>query len=91
MTLSNGFKQRVALSNTEAHQSQPTNPNQPMTYEESVLAFADSEGKLNAFNVRQLINEHGLTVSDWVSDCEARGLSDDLLDDAQAILTWLGY
>ena len=62
-----------------------------MSYRESVLNAADSEGRLNAFQVRDLVNAHGLTVTDWVKDCKARQWSEDSLDRADLILTWLGY
>ena len=69
--------------------NQPTN--KPMSYAESVMSFTDSEGKLNALNIKQLLNEHGFTVADWIADHAARNMHDDLIDDAQTILNWLGY
>ena len=61
------------------------------SYSASVLAHADAEGRLNAFDVKQLLNEHGFTVNDWCQDVERRGWSCEVLDDAHKLLTWLGY
>ena len=61
------------------------------SFEDSLIAHTDSEGRLQAHLVRQLLNEHGFTVSEWVKDCESRGKSDELLDHAETILEWLGY
>mgnify|MGYP003116821528 FL=1 len=60
------------------------------SYSESVLNHA-SDGYLNASDVKQLLNEHGFTVTDWCQDVERRGWSSDVLDHAPTLLTWLGY
>ena len=61
------------------------------SYADSVMAHTDAEGKLNAFDVQQLLKEHGFTTTDWVKDHAARNISDELLDHAETILHWLGY
>ena len=56
------------------------------SYEESVRAQADAEGKLSADVIHQLFQEHSSSFADYSST-----VSDDAWDDADRVLCWLGY
>lgn len=55
-------------------------------YEESVMAHADAEGKLSASVIKQLFDEHGSDIEEFLSQA-----TDETFDDAESILDWLGY
>ena len=56
------------------------------SYEESVMAHADCDGKLPADVIRQLFQEHSSNFANYSST-----VSDEQWDDADRILSWLGY
>lgn len=55
-------------------------------YEESVMAHADADGKLSSSVIKQLFDEHGSDLNEFISQA-----TDDNFDDAESILDWLGY
>jgi len=63
----------------------------PMTYEESVLDYADQDGNLSRGDAVQLLKDHGFTLDDLYAD--SHGVSWCHLDarNAEALLAWLGY
>lgn len=62
-----------------------------MTYEDSVLDYADENGNLTYKVANQLLREHGFTHDDVYED--RHGVDPVALDahNAQALLYWLGY
>lgn len=62
-----------------------------MTYEESVLDYADQDGNLSRGDAVQLLKDHGFTLEDVYAD--HHGVSWCHLDarNAEALLAWLGY
>jgi hypothetical protein len=58
-----------------------------MSYEQSVLRYADDQGNLDADIVDQLLEEHSTDAATLISD----GFNPDLICNAQALLNWLGY
>ena len=60
------------------------------TFEDSVLDHADHHGNLSHGDAQALLAQHGFTLSDWLTDCEARGWQ-QRTQDAQTLLAWLGY
>ena len=55
------------------------------SYEDSVYAYTDAEGKLSVPIIKQLFDEHGSNLSEFL---ESTG---DNWDDAEVVLNWLGY
>ena len=74
---------------------QPTTQTNMFTsYEESVRAHADAEGKLPAAVIRQLFHEHCcLSPEDPASSFAhySSTVSDEQWDDVDRVLSWLGY
>lgn len=62
-----------------------------MTYEETVLDYADQDGNLSHGDACQLLQEHGFTMDDLYAD--SHGVNWCHLDarNAEALLAWLGY
>ena len=62
-----------------------------LTFEESVLDYADERGCLSHGDAQALLSQHGFTLEDIYAD--SHGVSWCHLDErnAQALLTWLGY
>ena len=63
-----------------------TQANMFNSYEESVMAHADCDGKLPALVIRQLFQEHSSNFANYSST-----VSDEEWDDAERVLSWLGY
>ena len=74
---------------------QPTTQTNMFTsYEESVRAHADAEGKLPADVIRQLFSEHCCLSPEHPASSFAHyssSVSDEDWDDADRVLNWLGY
>ena len=62
-----------------------------ITYEESVLDYADQDGNLSRGDAVQLLKDHGFTLDDVYED--SHGVSWCHLDarNAEALLAWVGY
>ena len=58
------------------------------SYEESVHAHADAEGRLSRHNIKQLFYDHGSSFKDYL---EWNKIDDDNWDMADLVLEWLGY
>ena len=56
------------------------------SYEDSVRFHADAEGKLSADVIHQLFQEHSSSFANYSST-----VSDEQWDDADRVLSWLGY
>jgi hypothetical protein len=61
------------------------------SFEDSVLAAADSDGNLSFADTRKLLSEHGFALEDVYAD--SHGVDPVALDEfnAEALLFWLGY
>ena len=70
---------------------QPQPPRQSMTYEESVLQYADHAGNLSAADADQLLSEHGFTLEDVLEDNHDVSWAALADRNAEAYLAWLGY
>jgi hypothetical protein len=55
------------------------------SFEDSVLAAADSDGKLTSADADKLCFDHGCQLAAYVVD------TGDLSQDAYGLLSWLGY
>ena len=62
----------------------------PTDTREALLSWADREDRYSLDDIRAILTGHGLTLSDWLTDCEARGWQ-QRTQDAQTLLNWLGY
>lgn len=62
----------------------------PTDTREALMSWADRNDRFSLGDVRAILQTHGLTFSDWLTDCEARNWQ-HRVQDAQALLTWLGY
>lgn len=62
-----------------------------LTYEDSVLDYADQDGNLSHADASKLLADHGFTLDDTYA--ENRGVPWVALDarNAEALLAWLGY
>jgi hypothetical protein len=62
-----------------------------LTFEDSVLDYADERGCLSYGDAQALLSQHGFTLNDIYED--NHGVSDCHLDErnAEALLAWLGY
>jgi len=62
-----------------------------ITYEESVLDYADQDGNLSRADASQLLQEHGFELADLYAD--SHDIDPVALDarNAEALLAWLGY
>lgn len=61
------------------------------TYEDSVLAAADDDGRLSRDDAERLLADHGASLHEIYED--NHGVSWAALDErnAEALLAWLGY
>lgn len=62
----------------------------PTDTREALLSWAGRDDRYSLEDVRAILQAHGLTLGDWLTDCEARSWQ-HRTQDAQALLTWLGY
>ena len=62
-----------------------------MTYEESVLQYADQAGNLSAADADQLLSEHGFSLEDVLEDNHGVSWAALANRNAEAYLAWLGY
>lgn len=56
-----------------------------MTFEDSVLAHTDEDGRLSDALCIKLCSQHGITWTDCVPDLG------DYANHGETLLTWLGY
>ena len=57
-----------------------------MTYEESFLSTCDAEGKAPAWAIKQIFEEHGSDLDEFIGLATPQEW-----DDGEKILNWLGY
>lgn len=57
---------------------------------EALLSWADHTGRFSLPDVAAILAGHGLTMGDWLNDCEARHW-DARVTDAELLVQWLGY
>ena len=75
------------MSNGDCFRSNPRHKTLMFdSYEKSVMAHADCDGKLPAQVIRQLFEEHGSDFADYSST-----VSNENWDDGVRVLNWLGY
>ena len=63
----------------------------PMSFEDSVLQYADQDGNLSLGDAQQLFSQHGFEFEEIYAD--NHDISWPALDarNAEALLAWLGY
>jgi hypothetical protein len=62
-----------------------------LTYEDSVLEYADDDGNLSFEDTKRLLSDHGFSLSDIYEDNHNVSWVELDARNAQALLNWLGY